>query len=173
MVVIEDLNLINCLISSLENIIEKPIHLNSDWALSHNWSIVPTESASHFNEITATQLANAVTDFGYNQLFAVITENVKNYPPCFQVSATTEDLLNFSWECGFLNYVLFPSDKSFIILCTINDYQVVAGSSEFVKAAVSMDVIAAKEAFKVMALDSSQPVWQKKIFMEVLRRYIE
>ena len=130
-----------------QDIVDKPGHLNTDWLLNNKWALCLVESASHFDKSDADKISHALKIIGCEKCFAVATEHLDNFPHCFQLSATSEGLLDFSDECGHLNFVIVPKNRSFAILCTVYDYFIVAGNLEFVNCAVGGDMKAARAKF--------------------------
>ena len=151
----------------IQDIIDSPGHLKVDWLINNKWIAVPVESASHFNIIDAEVISHALQTINCEYCFAIATEPFANFPRHFQVSTTSEALLNFSKQCSHFNFVLIPEDLSFAILCTVYDYYIVTGSSKFVKQAVGGSLEVAQTKFNEFASDNC---WKGRL-LEVAKRY--
>lgn len=159
------------LMSLIEEVVDKPWHLKMDWLARHKWAAVPVESASHFDETDAELLAEATTSIGCQECYAVATEPLLPEELCYEVRTTKEGLLDFSTQCFSLNYVLIPEDRSFAILCTSEDYYIVAGPRDFVTKAVGSSLETAREKFMQFATDQAWPEAERKNFIAVAERY--
>lgn len=126
-------------------------HLNGDFLVRHQWVAVPVESASHFTEDDAKILSDAMQATSVTELLAIAAEELRNFPNCFEVPVTTEGLLAFSWAGSHFNFALSPPRTPLVILCTVYDYYLVAGPTEFVRRAVGGDISAARQLFDEFA----------------------
>ncbi|MCP9496889.1 MAG: hypothetical protein MSG64_20925 [Pyrinomonadaceae bacterium MAG19_C2-C3] len=144
--------------SLIEDVVEKPHHLRSEWIDQHRWAAVPVESASHFHEREAEWLSKAAAEVGCYECLAVATEPLLPTEMCYRVPMTQEGLLDFSWKCAGLNYVLIPEDRSFAVLCTSDDYFIVAGQGDFVTKAIGSSIPTARKMFLRFGDD---PLWQE------------
>lgn len=115
------------------------------------WIALPRESASHFDEEYARQLSDAFGRLGERDCCAVVAETLKAFPSCFRFPATPEGFLDFSWTCGHFNFILFPESVRCAVLCTTDDYFVLAGPESFVEAASGGDIGSARKAFQEYA----------------------
>ena len=121
--------------------------LKEQWLSATDAVVLPQESALHFDEEQCDQLASAFIAIGVARLVAVPLESDDRFN-VYRLDATSQDLADFSSECGSLRYLLAPdADKaSTAILCTTADYFVLAGSCEFVSAFAG-DIPAAQRRF--------------------------
>src|SRR5438034_10996889 len=140
-----------------DEVVEKPWHLKQDWVALHNWVAVPVESASHFYERDAELLSQAMASLGCSECFAVATERLENSILFYRVLTTLDGLLEFSHETTALNFVLLPDDRSFAVLCTSEDYYIVAGPRNFVAKAVGTTIDTARKMFLRFADDQTWP----------------
>jgi len=166
---ISDPKIVQKLASMIEGMVDKPWHLNSDWIAMKKWVAVPVEKGRHFEEGEAEATAQALQAMGCEECFAIATEPMGEYPHCYRVPATKEGLLDFSSECASLNFVLTPEEQSFAILCTSEDYNVVAGPLAFVERVLGADIQTARRKFLEVASDE----WWEGRLLEVARRYEE
>jgi hypothetical protein len=155
----------------VEEVVEKPFHLRPEWLRKNRLAAVPVESASHFYEREAEWLAQAARSIGCGECFAVATEPLENTVLCYRVPATQEAFLAFSRECFSLNYVLIPEDRSFAVLCTSEDYYVVAGSQSFVTKAAGSGIDTARKMFLRAANDITLPGADRERLLAVAKRY--
>jgi len=153
--------------SLIEDVIDKPGHFKMERLVNKGWVVVPVESHSHFNEIGAEQLSQAMRSSGYEECFAIATEPLLDFPACFRVNTSKEGLMDFSWKCSHFNFVLIPEDRGVGVLCTVYDYFLVGGKGEFVRKAVGGSIKAAREEFNELASDD----WWEGRLLEVARRY--
>lgn len=158
-------------LSLIEDVVEKPHHLRSEWIIRHGWAAVPVESAYHFYEREAEWIAEAATGMGCYECLAVATEPLLPAEMCYRVPMTQEGLLDFSWKCTGLNYVLLPEDRSFAVLCASDSYFIVAGPSDFVTKAVGSSIPTARKMFLRFADDPLQQEPERSHLVEVAKRY--
>lgn len=165
--VISDPILVRSLQSKVESIVDGPWHLKSSLMRNGNWIAVPVEKGRHFEEAQADAVSDALQAVGCTECFAVATEPTGEYPSCYMVAPTKEGLLAFSWECAGLNFALIDGNPSFAILCTSEDYNIVAGPPDFVETAIGSDIQSARRAFRDFASDE----WWEGRLLTVADRY--
>lgn len=158
-------------VSLIEDVVDKPWHINMEWLARYRWTAVPVESASHFDERDAKLLSQAAASGGCYECLAVATEPLENTILCYKVRAAKEGFLEFSHETTALNYVLLPEDRSFAVLCTSEDYYIVAGPRDFVTKAVGSSIETVREKFMQFATDQFWPEAERKNFIAVAERY--
>lgn len=145
--------LIQNLEAKLKDFVDQPWHLRVAQIIKNNWLAVAVEKGRHFEEPEAESVSQALRSEGITEIFAVATEPLKESSSCYRVAATKEGLLDFSRECAGLNFALTDEDLSFIILCTSEDYNVVAGLRRFVEVALGSDLDTARKKFRDFASD--------------------
>jgi hypothetical protein len=147
-------------------LVEEPADLSLTWLGQHRWTVVPVESGCHFDKTQAQRLARGFSSVGLSRVYALATEPV--HPFADYIAETSEaGLLEFSWVCSHFYYVLLPRDRSAAVLCTVNDYYLVAGPADFVGVAVGGDIASAWEEFDESAAD---PMWEGQL-LKVAQRY--
>ncbi len=119
------------------------------------WLVVPVESGQHFDDQDAERLASAATAFGATKLRAVSLEDLRHVRDALEVDVTEVGLLLFSRECAHFNFALVPEDYSFAVVCTTDDYFLVAGPRTFVELATGKRVPEARSDFDEFAADDS------------------
>jgi hypothetical protein len=158
-------------LSLIEEVAERPGDLKLGWLINHGWAAVPAEGAMHFNEQDAHRISDAMIWIGCFEIIAVATEPLENTTLCYRVPTSKEGLLEFSWECGSFYFVLVPRNRDFAIMCTADDYYLVAGPRSFVEQAVGCELKEARERFLKFAKDESWPEPVRQHFLSVARRY--
>ena len=155
----------------VETLVERPDRLKSEALAKRGWEVVPVESASHFNEKDAKFLAQAMNRSGCNSCLAVITDDVQTCP-VFNVVATRAGLLEFSFKCGAFNAVLLPEENDiFVVLCSVDDYFLVAAPPAFLTDALSENVAEARATFARIVSEGSWPPETRRKLMEVAQMY--
>jgi len=134
-------------------IIEDTYLIRMDWINKKNRVAVVVESAMHLNEEYARNFAAAIVTAGHVLCCAVATEELAGEVRYWEIPATPEVLLEFSKATAMYNFALIPEDGSFVILCTVDDYIIVAGDSKFVEKAVGGDIAAARAGFRKFIFD--------------------
>lgn len=157
--------------SLIEDVVERPHHLRSEWIIRQGWTTVPMESAYHFYEREAEWLSEAAIASGHNECLAVPTEDFNPALPCYRVPMTQEGLLDFSWTCTGLNYVLIPEDRFFVVLCASDSYFIVAGPTDFVRKAIGTSIETARKMFLRYADDRLWPESDRRHLVDVAKRY--
>ncbi|MCA1619583.1 MAG: hypothetical protein LC795_09800 [Acidobacteria bacterium] len=157
----------------IEGVVERPYHLNPEWLRARGASAVPVESAYHFDGADAAQLASAFRGQGHLECFAVATEELAAEPPCYVVPTTREGLLSFSRKCGQFNYALVTKTRDAAVLCTSEEYFVVAGPERFVAEAVGASVAEARGKFMDFAGQKDWPPRLREFLLGVHHRYAE
>lgn len=155
----------------IEDVVEKPFHLKLEWLEKNQLAAVSVESASHFYEREAEWLSQAALLIGCGECFAIATEPLENTVLCYRVPTTQEAFLEFSRECFSLNYILIPEDKSFAVLCTSEDYYIVAGSQSFVTRAIGSSMITARKMFLRVVNDITLSETERERLLAIAKRY--
>jgi hypothetical protein len=135
------------------------------------WSVVPVESASHFNSQDVRRLSSAIRSLGFVDCLAIIADEVTEGPMVYRVPITEDGLASFSQECLGLNALLVPQDEAFAVLCTVDDYYLVAGQRNFVAAATGGDISKAREAFSSFANRPAWPDDMRRFLMNIATIY--
>ena len=149
----QDNVLIEQIVSIVRKAVENSTLLSSEWLKNKGYTVVPVESACHFDEDDAENIANAMTAIGYSGCLATPTEKLDNIPPLIEVHASQAGLMEFSRQYGHYNMCLTTQDEAFLILCTVNDYFLVAGAKVFIEKAVGCTIEEAFERFYETAED--------------------
>ena len=140
----------------VEEALDGRLQLRPIYLRRRRWTAVPVESADHFDAQDAALIAAAARGA---TLVAILLDKVKDLTDlrvCFTVPPTPEGLLDFSSECGLFNYALVSEGLEFSIVCTVEDYYVVAGDRDFVTRAVGSSLAEARQRFDAFA---ANPAW--------------
>lgn len=121
---------------------------NAEWLATQGFVVLPQESGMHLTAEQCADLARSLDRFGVKREFAVASEPLLVGPLVYELDVTTDDLASFSFECGSYNFVLVPSkeDPGHAVLCSTDDYLLVAGPPELV-AAFAGDLESARDSF--------------------------
>lgn len=133
--------------------IEETYLIRMDWLSKKGRTAVVVESAMHLNDDYSRNFSEAMKASGHDVCYAVATEELEGVVRHWEVPATPDGLLKFSEETAMYNFVLFPGDGSFAILCTVDDYIIVAGERVFVEKACGGSIDAARAAFRKFIFD--------------------
>lgn len=124
-----------------------------------DWVAVPVESTCHLSEDDQRRLVNVLEQKGEPVMFAVALEPVSPYPSVYTVAASLPGISAFNRETSHLNFVLIDQDVTCAIICTTDDYFVVAGLADFARAVLGSEVDEAFVAFERFATD---PDWSER-----------
>jgi hypothetical protein len=155
----------------IDDVVDKPGDFKTEWLVRNNWAAVPVEGAMHFNEEDAHRLSEAIQAAGFDECFAIATEALENFPSCLRVGTSSLGLLAFSRECAHFYFLLTPKTREFGILCTVDDYYVVAGPRSFVNRAVCSSLDEARSSFLEFASSEGWPEVTRNHFLSVAQRY--
>lgn len=160
-----DPTLIEILDATLIARVESNLDVRRDWLTQEARIAVLIPNSAHFSPGQAESIASAIRSLGYNSCFGADVEDVPDIGCRWQLVPTTEDLLAFSHETAVVSSALAPKDGSFIVLCTSDNYCIVAGSTKFVKEACGGDISAARAAFRkyIFEITESPEEWLQKI----------
>lgn len=122
--------------------------VKKDWLARLGYTAVVLDSAMHLDQDYADQFAGAVAAAGYQRCYAVATEPIEGAVRHYELPATPKGLLQFSEKTFMHNFALLPEDGRFVILCTVDDYIIVAGERCFVEKACGGDIAAARAGFR-------------------------
>jgi hypothetical protein len=125
-----------------------PGDFNAEWLAAQGFVVLPQESGMHLTSEQCVRLASSLDRFGVNREFAVVSEPLLVGPVVYELDVTADDLASFSFECGSYNFVLLSSkeDPGHAVLCSTDDYLLVAGPPEFV-ATFAGDLVTARGSF--------------------------
>lgn len=98
----------------------------------NEWIAVPVESYSHFTPDFRERLQNITSEQGVENIFAVLIETPETNPGAYKIPTTSEGIAEFNLVCGALNCALFAEDLNWVIVCTVDEYYIVAGQEPLV-----------------------------------------
>lgn len=163
-----DQQLIDRLVGLVAPLFDQPWDLRGETLVRKSWVAVPVENGHYVELEDAPLIAAAIRRHTSAPCYALATEPLANGPIAYEVPATEDGLLDFSHECGGLNFILVPADLTFALLFTSEDYKLYAGPRNFVESVLGTSIAAAREAFQIYADD---PWWQGRLLD--LHRYYD
>lgn len=128
-----------------------PYYLRESYIEEKEWVVVPAESGSNFSEEDAQAIASAAEKYGYRFGFLVVTEALPagKSAECYAVSFTPDALGRIRrTELALLNCALFSEQLEFVILGTVADYLLIAGSQLFVETVLKQPLSVARARFR-------------------------
>ena len=155
----------------IAGVVDCELHLDPDFLRSHQWTVVPVESGSHFDDSDIGRIVLAAQSAGNEELNAFLVEDVSGVDSHLQFKADSEGFRHFNLKCGHFNYAICPNDCSFLIVCTTDDYYLLAGKQEFVESVLAKSIIEARIEFDEFAMDDEWLEPTKSMFCEVAARY--
>lgn len=151
--------------------LDSPKHFATATIASRGWSVVPVESALHFSSEDAERLAKALSEQHIDYLFAIAAEDLASTHMFLQMQPTRDSLLEFSNSFGHFNFLLTSRDNSWAVLCTTDDYFLVAGEVLFVEHTVGASHSKARALFREFASHNQWPASARQNLLSVLDRY--
>jgi hypothetical protein len=96
------------------------------------WIAVPVESNGHFDLEFQVRLQQTISEQGSQNIFAILIETPETEPVAYKIPNTREGIAEFNLVCGALNCALFTQELNWVIICTVDDYYIVAGQEPLV-----------------------------------------
>lgn len=149
---VTDKILMTSLDDHVSRMIEDGRHVRQAWWAVKGRAAVPIESGMHFVESQAEAIASAMKYSGCDELFVVALEDTGE-DRYLKLASTSADLLELSRRLHMYYLALLPIDGSFVILCSPDDYIVIAGPERFVKHACGGDIDKARATYRDWAFD--------------------
>jgi hypothetical protein len=159
------------LCSITHDVVDPPGDFKLEWLSRNCWAAVPVEGAMHFNKQDAHHLSQAMRMAGFKECLAIATEPLENFPLCYRVATSAEGLLDFSRVCCALYFVLMPETRNFGVLCTPEDYYIVAGPRSFVTIALGSAIEDSRKSFAEFAINEGWPADTRHQLISVARMY--
>jgi hypothetical protein len=153
------------LFASSRLILGGPQSLDVGWLRSRGFSAVPYPSASHFDEHDASSFARAISTEGETALRMLLLDDLARAQRAYRFVPNPEELRRLGLDFGSLNLLLLPEDERFAVLCTSDEFGVVAGPREFCEEALGETPTEARRRFKAFITQPGTP--------PALRRYFE
>lgn len=149
-----------------------PVRLAPAYVRGRSWVAVPVESSHHFNEREAEWLQRACALIGAARCIGGSVESGEISLECWTWVPTVEGTMDANHDMFGLNSIVTSPDFDFAILCTVDDYKLVAGPREFVEAAVASSIEIARLMFmRYMAEDPTLDAHVAKNLLDVARIY--
>lgn len=94
---------------------------------------LPEEAPAHLDSDHCQRLARALSPMGVNELVAITNDPLIDDDEVSELTAHEDDLAAFSWEFSGLGTLLLPRNGvELAVLCSVDDYHLVAGPRAFV-----------------------------------------
>jgi hypothetical protein len=154
----------------LENSVSDSDSISKEYLKRRQWAAVPVESALHFDDADIDRIVTAAKNCNIPEFLAIRTEEIRE-PYCYRLSADYASLAKFSKKCSHWKYLLVAIDESFMILCTVEEYFLIAGPRWIVELIAGRSIKLARLEFHRYA-DSAE--WHESVrtlLLEVERRY--
>lgn len=136
----------------IEDMVEEGRHVRRSWWSAQGRVAVPMESGMHYDADQAKNIAAAFMKAGHSTIYSVALEKggADDY---LQLSANSNELDDLNDRLHMVHIALLPADGSAIVLCSPDDYNVVAGPESFVERACGEDIATARESFLKAAFE--------------------
>jgi hypothetical protein len=136
------------------------VDLSSSWLEAADRVTIAEESGALLDPEDTPRLREALHRVGVDHLLAISNEPLMDEVLTYELLTSVEDLNALSSELAGINTVLVPSKNLDVaILCTVDDFRLVAGAREFVLSYVD-DATAARTAFIEFANNHEVPELQ-------------
>jgi hypothetical protein len=113
--------------------IKKGRLMNISLVKQKGWIAVPAQRYSHIILMDQEQLQRTFLARGYRKLLAVALDPMGTYPSVYVLPPTTKGIEAFHREWFSFNCTLFAGQPDWVIISTDSEFDVVAGSAEFVR----------------------------------------
>lgn len=145
-------------------VLERPGFLSRAWMRERNYLAVPVESGMHFTDQDIANILVACRKLGLETAYATAAEELWEFPPFWRLSLDEHGLNRFNFECASLNFMVAPEGLEFVLLCTSDDYFIVAGTRSFVEVVTGTSLEEADRRFR----DYAEVAWggtdQERLF---------
>jgi len=113
--------------------IDGPVDVADAWLATVSGVALIEESGRSPDDDQSPRLAGALRSIAMGRLLAVATEDLNGTDDVYSLAASAADLDAFAYARSGLNYALIPvAGIDWVVLCTVNDYLLVAGARRFV-----------------------------------------
>jgi hypothetical protein len=102
-------------------------------------------------------------------VYAVALEPVFPHPSVYAVDVSLPGIQAFNRETSHLNFVLLDENVTCAIICTTDDYFVVAGVAEFVQIILESEIDEAFAAFERFATDPHWSERSRRMLLSILK----
>jgi hypothetical protein len=124
-----------------------------------DWVAVPVQGAAHLGEAQVQHLHEAWRELGCRVAFAVLLEPLRGVPDASESDTSLDGLNMFNRDFAHFNVALYTPTPKAIVICTTDDYFVVAGTEKFVTLAVGGAI---SDAYARFAIFGSEAGWSEK-----------
>lgn len=152
-------------------IVDGTQHLHLPWLRSRGFEAVPYSSAGHFDPEDSLRFAAAMNSYLIEEVQVLLLDNLTDRDKGFRMSVSSDALLRLSLEYGSFNLLLLPQDESFAVLCSSEEFGVVAGPTAFCEMALGESLEDARRVFREFIALSGTPEPLRHFYQDVDRRY--
>jgi len=157
--------------SKVKYFFEKPFRIKENFLLSNNWAAVPYERGSFSIELSAS-ISKKLDLYSIEELIAIQVEEWNDKElQIFKISNSQEDLMKAFVELVSFYYIIIPAKLDAVLFNSPSDYQVLAGSKNFVEDMLNKDIEIARKEFWEFANDKFWQEIDKNNFISVAKYY--
>jgi hypothetical protein len=153
-------------------LVEGPAELSGSWLAEEDRLVIAEESGTLLDPEDTPRLEAALHRVGVERLLAVSNDRLlAEEDLVYELGSGAAELNALSSEFGGMNLLLFPAGSLDVaVLCTVDDFRLVAGSSHFILSYVA-NPVAARNAFLDFAeghlAEELRPVlWRAATYMD-------
>jgi len=168
-VMVKSKGLIDRMRALRDEVVDDVWSLDIKYLESKQWTVVPIDNGTHSSEYGVRWVARAIRKFHVRRLMAISTE--EQMDDCYLFPASIKGIESFIHTSYGLNFLLFPSDLSFVILYTSEDHNVVAGPKGFVEIATGNSIEVAWNTFLKYAKDPEWGDEHRSMMLKFAGRY--
>jgi hypothetical protein len=165
---LEDFDLRTNLVEEVNNLVTREHDGHVVLRKREGWNAVPVQSAAHFSPSQMKNIAASYRQTGTDTLFAVLLEPLRHVPIVHVVDASEAGIAAFTRTLAHFNVALYSPQSASLVVCTTDDYFVVAGGERFVRAALGVPVEQAFEDFAVYAANEGWRESDQRTFASML-----
>jgi hypothetical protein len=123
------------------------------------WIAVPVRSSAHLAQLHLQRLHDAWSDLACRVAFAILLEPLRGVPEASETDTSLDGIRMFNRQFAHFNVALYTPSPKAIVICTTDDYFVIAGPEKFVTVAVGGSI---SEAYTRFAVFGAAAEWSEK-----------
>jgi len=110
-----------------------PNDLHEAWLDNGKRVAIPEVTGGHLDPDHCQRLVSVLNRAGEDSLIAITNDPLVDDDEVYELSAHEDDLSTFSWELAGLDALLLPrTGTEFAVVCSVDDFHLVAGPRQFV-----------------------------------------
>lgn len=153
----------------VDSLVYGPGTLRFEECARRGWIAVPAESENHISDEVIDLVSQYCEAEGIDDLVAVETETLVLERLCYRVHPSRKGLLEFNRAMGLMYWVLMPKNGRWLVLCTRDEFFLIAGSAMDVQRLLATPVETALVVFEAYANESGWTSGQHAILDAVVR----